>query len=697
VANNILITPGSASIQFSGSAANTIRLQVEDSGSIAFYGNSGSLFGITDNLSGSLMSVNDISGLPILEVFSDDRVVAGTFNTNTLVVTGSRIGLGKGAPTALLDISGSVFLSGSLVVSTNSSVTASNVNLVGLSNTTNANSVLVLETSTGKIFTTSSVGSPFPYTGTAVISGSLNVTGSATVANLLGIGTTAPNYKLDIISGSIRLLNNYGILFNDNAGTAESVISLGTSNNLSLTSPTLGGSIIYTTRNTSAAHQFLIGAVEKFRVNSTGVGIGKTAPSTILDVSGSMLLTGSLNVSGSITASLFGSASYATTASYALSATATLPAGVVSSSQQINTGSFTGSFIGIHSGSLFGTASWANNAISASFAPAIFPFSGSAVITGSLFVSGAVNVSGTLTASSGSIPQLNTFNLNVGTDVFGTPTYGFGKLNFFDNTVYLERAFASGLGLLNIRSTIIDIGPGPAANSGIFVDGDATAIQFYMPAYANSGITVTGIATATTVNATSYTSSITNGVGYFGTASRAVSSSYILPSGLPAGTVSSSTQFTSLTAPFTGSFTGSFKGDGTGLTGITAVAAPPAGTVSSSAQVTASIVGATIAPSILSASIITSSNVQLLNLASTTNANSVLVLETATNRIFTTSSVTTPTFPYTGNAIITGSLLLSGSVIVVGNMTYYGLTISGSLLSRNLGHSLAQSRGYDLP
>jgi hypothetical protein len=46
MANNILITPASASIQFSGSAANTIRLVVEDSGSVAFYGDSGSLFGI---------------------------------------------------------------------------------------------------------------------------------------------------------------------------------------------------------------------------------------------------------------------------------------------------------------------------------------------------------------------------------------------------------------------------------------------------------------------------------------------------------------------------------------------------------------------------------------------------------------------------------------------------------------------------
>lgn len=109
--NNILITPGSASIEFSGSAANTIRLQVEASGSVAFYGNSGSLFGIADSLSGSLMSVNDISGLPILEVFSDDRVIMGSLNKNTLVVTGSRIGIGKNNPTVALDVSGSLVVS----------------------------------------------------------------------------------------------------------------------------------------------------------------------------------------------------------------------------------------------------------------------------------------------------------------------------------------------------------------------------------------------------------------------------------------------------------------------------------------------------------------------------------------------------------------------------------------------------------
>jgi hypothetical protein len=81
-------------IQLSGSASSSIRIEVLPEGQIAFLGKSGSLFSISDSLVGSLMSVNDMSGLPILEVFSDDRVVMGKFNSNALVVSGSSVGVG---------------------------------------------------------------------------------------------------------------------------------------------------------------------------------------------------------------------------------------------------------------------------------------------------------------------------------------------------------------------------------------------------------------------------------------------------------------------------------------------------------------------------------------------------------------------------------------------------------------------------
>ena len=54
-------------------------------------GSQGQLFSVVDELSGSLMSVNDISGLPILEVFSDDRVVMGTYGAPGLTVLGSTV------------------------------------------------------------------------------------------------------------------------------------------------------------------------------------------------------------------------------------------------------------------------------------------------------------------------------------------------------------------------------------------------------------------------------------------------------------------------------------------------------------------------------------------------------------------------------------------------------------------------------
>ena len=95
---------GNPTTQYSGSAYSSIALEVLESGSLAFMGSSGSLFSISDSLVGSLMSVNDISGLPILEVFDTDKVVMGTFGQNTLVVTGSYVGIGISEPEDFLHI-----------------------------------------------------------------------------------------------------------------------------------------------------------------------------------------------------------------------------------------------------------------------------------------------------------------------------------------------------------------------------------------------------------------------------------------------------------------------------------------------------------------------------------------------------------------------------------------------------------------
>jgi hypothetical protein len=58
-------------------------------------GSSGQLFAITDSLVGSLFSVNNISGLPILEVFSDDTILMGSYLAPSLNTT-TRLSLSAG-------------------------------------------------------------------------------------------------------------------------------------------------------------------------------------------------------------------------------------------------------------------------------------------------------------------------------------------------------------------------------------------------------------------------------------------------------------------------------------------------------------------------------------------------------------------------------------------------------------------------
>jgi hypothetical protein len=112
-------TSSNAAIVFSGSLSSSIRLEALQDGTVAFIGSNGVLLGVADSLSGSLFAVNDISGFPILEVFSDDKVVMGAYNQNVLVITGSDIGIGKANPNLafILDVSGSVAITGSLNVS----------------------------------------------------------------------------------------------------------------------------------------------------------------------------------------------------------------------------------------------------------------------------------------------------------------------------------------------------------------------------------------------------------------------------------------------------------------------------------------------------------------------------------------------------------------------------------------------------
>lgn len=96
---NIVITPHSGNttndprIAFSGAnasvTAQTVTLFVypTTSGTISIEGTPGQLFSVTNNLKGTLFSVNDISGIPSIEVLDNGIVELAQYNGNVLIGT----------------------------------------------------------------------------------------------------------------------------------------------------------------------------------------------------------------------------------------------------------------------------------------------------------------------------------------------------------------------------------------------------------------------------------------------------------------------------------------------------------------------------------------------------------------------------------------------------------------------------------
>lgn len=87
----------SANIEFKDSDAslNSILLEILGTDTLSFSGDAGQLFSITDDLSGTIYSVNDISGIPSIEVDADGTIRLAEFAGNVLVGTDSDNNFGK--------------------------------------------------------------------------------------------------------------------------------------------------------------------------------------------------------------------------------------------------------------------------------------------------------------------------------------------------------------------------------------------------------------------------------------------------------------------------------------------------------------------------------------------------------------------------------------------------------------------------
>ena len=142
--SNILMIPASGAIIFDSQSPNSSvvsplsaapRLAYDNAGglNITSYaaatsaldrltidGSTGRLLSVSDTLTGTIFSVNDAAGLPIIQVDSNliDVVTMGPYNSNTFVISNTAVGVGTSSPNEKLTVAGNISATGDITVST---------------------------------------------------------------------------------------------------------------------------------------------------------------------------------------------------------------------------------------------------------------------------------------------------------------------------------------------------------------------------------------------------------------------------------------------------------------------------------------------------------------------------------------------------------------------------------------------------
>ena len=329
---------------------SAINTQIADntSGDISAADIRDNLINITDSLLFNTGSGQAITGsLTITE-----GITGSLLGTASFAITASHA-LNAGGGGSTFPYTGSAIISGSLTItgSINSTggITGS---LLGTASWASSASQAI---SASYALSASWAPSPFPFIGTARITGSLLITGSGlALASTNGNGTISPNLNYaNIYSEGAMHIKDDGAYNNKYYVTNPAVTSV----------TQIGIDDIFMYNSTNSAEIWLAGFSGQ---NENTLYFGGAANAAIHSDNKLRLkatsteITGSTRISGSL---------------------------VVTGSTTSTTG-FTGS--------LLGTASYATQALSASWAPSVasnpFPFTGSAIISGSLGVTGSVAI-----------------------------------------------------------------------------------------------------------------------------------------------------------------------------------------------------------------------------------------------------------------------------------------------------------------
>ena len=200
---NIVITPniGSASdpqIVFSGADASTgpqnitVKAYPQNNGTLSFEGSAGQLFSITNSLTGTIFSVNDISGIPSIEVLDTGAIRLAPFGGNVTLGSTTAGTLAVPYTTASTSTtSGALTVTGGVGVG--GAIYAGSLQNTPIGGTTRSTGAFTTLTANNAVTFTQNTASTNTTSGTLVVTGGLGVSGDIYAGGIQStpIGATA--------------------------------------------------------------------------------------------------------------------------------------------------------------------------------------------------------------------------------------------------------------------------------------------------------------------------------------------------------------------------------------------------------------------------------------------------------------------------------------------------------------------------
>jgi hypothetical protein len=451
-----------------------LPIQISAAGAIAYFGANrsdgayGGLFGWDTAFSGvTVRSVNSADSLSL--------VVNGNTRALTITPTAGNVGIGTTSPQTKLHVS-SVGSNGTLTDNILSEVTGSftAANRVGLG------SLIAFRNDTGTSYAKIGAYCPSDCTNNQSQLGfwTENTATTFTTANAklvidptgnVGIGVTNPNQPLTVqTNGSEQAIKIIGRSGGGNGGQLQFYTSDGVTLQAQLYSESTGGTGLLT--NTAMPLQLgTNGAINVTILSGGSVGIGKTNPSTLLDVNGTVTATNFADLTGGYNVNLgsTGSEGRGVVAGYSGGAYSGIGYNIrhtASSSVYVAPGTDTTSYILFNAGGFNFQGAPGGAAGRTLSLSTLFAISGAGAVTGGTYngqtISSAANFTGTLNVN-GAISG-NSKEIFLTTDTY----LRINQSNTFSSGIWMGNSnFMGGSGILAMGSN------GGTTNSRVYING----------------------------------------------------------------------------------------------------------------------------------------------------------------------------------------------------------------------------------